>query len=277
MNFKIKILTATLFSALLLSSCTNPIRDKIFYPPKKPLNLNQLSTDAKLIEVITQDNLKLKGIYIPPKEDKPILLVFHGNASGADGILRNMAPIISKGYGIVSAEWRGYSANAGKPSQAGIAKDANAFLEFAKQNAEGRKIIVIGHSLGGGVSLDLSRREKLDMIVTYGTFTGIDAFVPKALRALNEDKFDNFGAVKLLDEPLIIIHAKNDETIPFEHGLILYKAGKVANKDINGIFIDGGSHNFDPAQLLMILEKISNTPNGLKYENSQKFDFEITP
>ena len=57
------------------SACANPVRNAIFQPPTKALSLDELTPDAKFIEVETADKLKLKGIYVPPKGDKPILLV----------------------------------------------------------------------------------------------------------------------------------------------------------------------------------------------------------
>lgn len=268
---RVALLALTL---LATNACANPVRDAIFQPPTKALSLDELTSDAQLIEVTTADNLKLKGIYVPPKGDKPILLVFHGNASSARGILKHMKNITDAGFGVISTEWRGYSQNPGKPSQKGVAMDADAFYQYAKSVAGVRKIIVFGHSLGGAVALDLALRNKLDMIVTYGTFYNVDAFVPFYGKLLIADPFDNSKAVTKLDEPYVLIHGLEDETIPVAHGAMLENNAKRANIAMDSIFVNSGKHSFDDTQILQILEKITLENNVLHFKHQNKFDFE---
>ena len=264
-------LAITLFTT---SACANPVRNAIFQPPTKALSLDELTPDAKFIEVETADKLKLKGIYVPPKGDKPILLVFHGNASSARGVLKYMRHITDAGFGVISTEWRGYSQNPGKPTQKGVAMDADAFYQYAKSIAGDRKIIVFGHSLGGAVALDLALRNKLDMVVTYGTFYNVDAFVPFYGKMLIADPFDNAKAVTKLDEPYVLVHGLEDETIPVAHGAMLEDNAKKANIAMDAVFVTSGKHSFDDTQILQILEKISLENNALHFNHQNKFDFE---
>ncbi len=256
------------------SACANPVRNAIFQPPTKALSLDELTSDAKFIEVETADKLKLKGIYVPPKGDKPILLVFHGNASSARGVLKYMRHITDAGFGVISTEWRGYSQNPGKPTQKGVAMDADAFYQYAKSIAGDRKIIVFGHSLGGAVALDLALRNKLDMVVTYGTFYNVDAFVPFYGKMLIADPFDNAKAVTKLDEPYVLVHGLEDETIPVAHGAMLEDNAKKANIAMDAVFVTSGKHSFDDSQILQILDRISLENNGLKFNHQNRFDFE---
>lgn len=268
---RIAFLALTLIAT---SACANPVRNAIFQPPTNALTLDELSSDAQLIEVTTTDNLKLKGIYVPPKGDKPLILVFHGNASSARGILKHMRHITDAGYGVISTEWRGYSQNPGKPTQKGVAMDADAFYQYAKSVAGDRKIIVFGHSLGGAVSLDLALRYKLDMVVTYGTFYNVDAFVPFYGKLLIADPFDNSKAVTKLDEPYVLVHGLEDETIPVAHGAMLENNAKKANIAMDTVFVNSGKHTFDDTQILQIFDKITLENNGLKFNHQNKFDFE---
>lgn len=272
---RIKVVTVAVLMASLFANtaCANPVRNAIFRPPTSALSLENLPSGSAFIEVETSDKLKLKGIFVPPKDDKPILLVFHGNASSASGILRRMTPIANAGYGIISTEWRGYSQNPGKPSQDGVAKDADAFLEYAKSVANGRKIIVFGHSLGGAVSLDLAQRHSLDFLVTYGTIQNVRTMTPVLARPLIRDPFDNYAAVRNLDEPFVLIHGINDETIEVAQGVQLVKSAIEAKTKITSIFVKDGRHNFDSQQIMQILDRIKFGASGAEFPKDPDFDF----
>jgi uncharacterized protein len=236
-----------LFSALALlglASMAVPglTRGYIFMPPKTPLTLTGVPSGARLISVEAADGLKLSGIAVTGQADKPVLLVFHGNASSANGAMNWLTPLITAGYGMVAAEYRGYSANPGKPSQKGLADDADAFLAYAKTLSGSRKVIVIGHSLGGGVALDLSLRHTLDMVITIGTFTSIKDMAPRLARGLISDPFDNMAALQSLNEPLFIIHGTEDDLVPAEHGNRLYHSAAKAGKTGGAIVLSGEGH-----------------------------------
>ena len=48
-------------------------------------------------------------------------------------------------------------------------------------------------------------------------------FVPGFLA---RDKFDNLAAVSSYSSPVLVIHGKNDNIIPYKHGLTLFKAAQ---------------------------------------------------
>jgi uncharacterized protein len=101
---------------------------------------------------------------------------------------------------------------------------------------------VIGHSLGGGVALDLSLRHTLDLVITIGTFTSTKALAPRLVRGLISDPFDNLGAVQTLNEPLFIVHGTEDDLVPAEHGNRLYHSAAKAGKTGGAIVLSGQGH-----------------------------------
>jgi uncharacterized protein len=229
------------------------IRGVIFQPPTTPLNEIKLPAGIKLIEVRTADGLNIAGLFVEPKAQKPIILMFHGNAYGAADAAAWFRPITDAGYGLIAAEYRGYSGNPGRPSQGGVAQDADALLTYANRVSAGRRLIIVGHSLGGGVALDLATRHKLDLLITIGTFTGIKPLAPPLVRPLAFDPFDNQAAVQGTDGPLYIIHGTQDEVIPFDHGQSLY-AAVTANRVGGLITLPGEMHQPDIMKILRALE-----------------------
>ncbi len=233
------------------------IHDRIYQPPSALLSIAGLPATATIDQVSTADGLLLKGVEVPPKGDAPVLLIFHGNAGSAARSVDWFAPLVAKGYGIVAAEYRGYSANPGRPDEKGLAADADAFYARARTLAGGRKVIVIGHSLGGGVAFGLSTRQTLDALVTIGTFTRLRAMAPKIARAFISDRYENAVAVRSLDEPYYLIHGTADDTVPVQFGNDLHNAAVKAGKPGASYVLAGQSHAPDAAVLMPVIESIA--------------------
>ncbi|WP_404370026.1 alpha/beta hydrolase [Sphingomonas sp. MMS24-J45] len=248
-------------AALLCIAATplaaGPIHDRIYPAPTAPLSAAQLPPGAQLITVATSDHLDITGAEVAPQPGKPTLLVFHGNASAATGTLDWFAPLIARGYGIVAAEYRGYSGNPGRADEAGLARDADAFYAEAHRIAGGGRVIVVGHSLGGGVAFGLAARHKLEALVTIGTFTTLRAMTPKIARAFVSDRYDNLGTVPTLDEPLFIIHGTADDTVPVQMGSALHNAAMAAKRDGFSLAITGADHRPDGKTIATLIDLIA--------------------
>ena len=68
----------------------------------------------------------------------------------------------------------------------------------------------------------------ISALILKSTFISIRSmastfFVPGFLA---KDPFDNLTVVKSYSKPVLIIHGKYDEIIPYSHGVALYKAAK---------------------------------------------------
>lgn len=253
----------TVIGALLLAApASAQIHERIYPAPTAPLDLAGLPTGAVIDTVRTADGLTLKGLEIAPRDGKPTLLMFHGNGSSAATSMRWLAPLLTEGYGLVAAEYREYSGNPGRASEAGLAADADAFFARARVVSGGGKLIVVGHSLGGGVAFGLARRQKLDALVTIGTFTDLRTMAPAAARWMISDRYDNAGAIVTLDEPCYLVHGTADQVVPYAHGQALRAAGSKARKDGALFTVGGAGHGPDGAVLAMILRAVAAKTQG---------------
>ena len=243
----------------LTASCADAqsIHDRIYQPHSTPLTVAGLPGGAALDRVKTADGVMLEGVEVAGAADKPVLLVFHGNAGSADRSVAWFAPLVAEGYGVVAAEYRGYSANPGRPDAKGLAADADAFYARAKALAGTRRVIVVGHSLGGGVAFGLATRQRLDALVTVGTFTRLRAMAPKIARAFVPDDYDNLAAVPGLDEPYFLVHGTADETVPAALGNALHVAAAKAHKAGASFVIAGGGHRPDGAVMAAVIDAVA--------------------
>ncbi|MEG3165165.1 alpha/beta fold hydrolase [Sphingomonas sp. PB2P19] len=248
-----------LLPLLLAAACADAqsIHDRIYQPQTAPLSVAGLPRGATLDQVRTADGLLLRGVEVAGAADKPVLLVFHGNASSADRSVEWFAPLVAEGYGVVAAEYRGYSGNPGRPDAKSLAADADAFYARARALAGTRRVIVVGHSLGGGVAFGLATRQRLDALVTVGTFTRLRAMAPKIARAFVPDDYDNLAAVPTLDEPYFLIHGTADDVVPAQLGNALHVAAAKAHKAGASFVIAGGGHHPDAAVMAAIVDTIA--------------------
>jgi len=250
------LMLTTLFALLIATPATAQVHGRIYPAPKEPLSVAGLPATATIDTVQTADGLSLKGIEIAPRDGKPTLLAFHGNGSSAMRSVEWYAPLIAEGYGIVAAEYREYSGNPGKASEAGLAADADAFYARARVLAGSGKLIIVGHSLGGGVAIGLATRQRADALVTIGAFTRLRDMVSKLLRAAVPNEYDNMAAVAKIDEPLYLIHGTADETVPWQMGEQLAKAAQAAHKAGAAFVINDARHAPDGAVVAMIMRAI---------------------
>ena len=230
------------------------VRDRIYPAPTAPLSLSGLPAGAELVAVRTADGLALHGIALPAKAGMPILLVLHGNGSSAADAVRWLAPLAAAGYGIVAAEYRGYSANPGRPDEPGLAADADAFLALAHQRAGSSAVWAVGHSLGGGVAVGLARRAPLDALITVGAFTRLRAMAPKVARAFVPDGYDNLAAVPHLAMPWILVHGSADGTVPLTEARALHAAAGAAHLRGGAFVLMDQDHKPDGALVLAVSE-----------------------
>jgi hypothetical protein len=242
-------------------AAADPVRDRIYPAPTAPLSVGKLP-GARLVEVRSADGLTLRGIEAAGRADRPVVLLLHGNGSSAADALDWLRPLTARGYGVVAAEYRGYSANPGKPSEAGLAADADAFLAHARALAGGRRVVVLGHSLGGGVAFGLARRHRLDALVTVGTFTRLRAMAPRIARALIADRFDNLAAVPALDEPWFLVHGTADEVVPVRMGEELHRAAARAGKTGTSYVLPGQDHRPDGELVATLVDAVAARLEG---------------
>lgn len=90
----------------------------------------------------------------------PTILFFHGNAATRAfhaRILHYEAYSSRLSANVLAIDYRGFADSTGKPSEAGLVRDGRAGWDWLiAQGAKAEDILVVGHSLGTGVSAQLA-------------------------------------------------------------------------------------------------------------------------
>lgn len=252
MKFRLLLVLALVMPG---ASC-GPIERRIYPAPTAPLTLTGLPDNATIVTVTTADGLALRGIALPPAVGKPVVLVFHGNGSSAADAATWIAPALPPGFGMVVAEYRGYSANPGKPGEAGLAADADAFAARADILAKGASVWTLGHSLGGGVALGLAVRHPTATVISVGTFTRLRDAAPRIARAVVPDAYDNAAVVPRLTMPYFLVHGTADDVVPVAHGQALHSEAGAAKRMGASLVVMGGGHAPPTAAIAQVLRVV---------------------
>ncbi len=176
---------------------------------------------------------KVEAWFLPPaeqsvKQPAPLVIFAHGNAERIDFCVQEMRQFSHWGIGTLLVEFPGYGRSEGSPSQAGITETFVAAYDLMtrRKDIDASRIILYGRSMGGGAVCSLLKHRRAAALILMSTFTSVRSFASRYLvpAFLVRDPFDNLAAVRTFQGPVLILHGKHDEVIPYAHGKSLYQA-----------------------------------------------------
>lgn len=200
------------------------------YHPDRVLTATGAELDRRFEDVIFKagDGVELNGWFFPANTNSPrarlVVLVCHGNAGNIGDRLETCAALLATGAGVFVFDYRGYGKSRGWPSEEGTYLDAQAAYRWlCGRGFAGTNIIAFGESLGGGIAAELAVREPVGALVLQSTFTsipdiGADLFPWLPVRWLATIRYDTHSKLPRLKLPVLVMHSRADEIIPFRHG-----------------------------------------------------------
>ncbi len=176
---------------------------------------------------------KVDAWFIPPvgggmAAAAPAVIFGHGNGELIDFWPDKLEGFARLGIALLLVEYPGYGSSAGSPSQDSITQIFVAAYDdlASRKEIDNSRIVFFGRSLGGGAVCALAQRRSAAALILMSTFTGVRHFAKRFLIPpfLVRDPFDNLAVVKNYPGPVLVIHGRHDEVIPFSHGTTLYQA-----------------------------------------------------
>jgi uncharacterized protein len=203
---------------------------------------------AEEVTLTTSDGEHIFAWHVPPRDDKPVILYFHGNGGALRYRVERFTRLTNDGIGIVAVEYRGYGGSSGSPSERGLIADAEAGYAFAAARYPNQQIVLWGESLGSGVAVALAAEKPVGRVILEAPFTSAAAvgakhywYVP--VRLLMTDQFRSDVRIGKVTAPLLILHGVKDQTVPYAMGEHLFD---LANKPKHIVrFLDGGHEDLD--------------------------------
>ena len=187
------------------------------------------------------------------KKNKTILY-FHGNAGDLTNRIHKLNELNKLKVNILIISWRGFSGNPGKPTEENLYNDARKSVLWLKEaGVKNKNIILYGESLGTGVATELGQSNSFAGIVLESPFTSIaDAakiyypYLPIDL--LIKDRYDSSKKIKNINTPILIMHGKKDDVVPFKMGVELFDK---ANQPKFSYFSENDDHMMEFNDQLM--------------------------
>lgn len=228
-------------------------------------------------EASTRASVKTTG-------DKSAILILHGYpAERGDMLSMASALHLHTNFNILLIDFRYFGKSGGSFTTLGTKErfDVEAAIDFLESRGF-KKVGVMGFSLGGAVAiLQAERDSRIAAVVSYAAFAdltllGHDVYarlpvIREALIPLMkfwmklvwgiDTAFSPQKAAQNIQTPILIIHNKQDEQIPFHHALLLKDALK-NNQRAEFYFPEEGLHAALPADFD---ERVKNF--FLKYES----------
>ncbi|MEK6702486.1 MAG: alpha/beta hydrolase [Planctomycetota bacterium] len=161
---------------------------------------------------------------------RPLVVLFHGNGESIARLEGLRRGYLSRGYAVLTPEFRGYAGSAGSPSEPALVDDALAFIEdvIKRPDIDASHLLYHGRSLGGAIAAQVSTHRPPTALILQSTFTSIAdmswSFGVPPLVVKNPFHTDHILAT--LPTPVLLIHGTGDTIIPISHSRKLATIGQ---------------------------------------------------
>lgn len=223
--------------------------DRLMYYPRRELDARpgDFGLDGDEVAFTAEDGTPLHGWYFARPGSRAVLIFLHGNAGNISHRLSTVRQLSRLPADIFLFDYRGYGLSGGRAGGEKPLLDARAALEVVRSRpgAEGKKVVLLGESIGGSMALVLAAGEEVDGVITLAAFTstrGVARDMPLywIFSFIVPNRYDAIGSLPEVKAPVLFIHGRADEVIPFRHGERLLAA---ADGRKEHFWVKGGMHN----------------------------------
>lgn len=246
----VKLLFAVVAGYGLLVAGVYLMQGRMLYLPHVPgrsldVTPDDVGLDYEDISLATSDGVNIHGWYLPSSSPRT-LLFFHGNAGNVSHRLDSLRQFHNIGLSVLIVDYRGYGKSGGRTTEAGIYRDAEAAWSYLVEDRglQRNEIIVFGRSLGASVAAWLAARRDPLALIVESSFTSVPDMAAEIypwlpVRLLSRARHATRDYVAVVSCPVLVIHSRDDEIIPFRHGRAIFEAATGSKR-----FLElRGSHN----------------------------------
>jgi len=235
-------------------------RNLLYHPSENNYQNDKIQFNYDEIFIKVNDEIQLKS-WIIKKDFKKLktLVIFHGNAGHLSNRIYKLNELYKLDINILLISWRGFSGNKGSPTENNLYQDAEASIQWLNEKGvNNNQIILYGESLGSGVAVEIGKENNFNSIILESPFTSIEnsakiyyPYLP--VKLLLKDRYDSINKIKMINTPILIMHGKKDDVIPFSMGKELFEK---ANSPKHSYFTTDDDHMMEFNSSL--LQKIKN-------------------
>ena len=241
-------------------------RSLLYHPMENNYFGDKLTVSIEKVKIKTRDNIELISWYHSKNlNDYKTILFLHGNAGSLENRIHKINHFKDMNVNFLLVSWRGFSGNEGKPTEKGLYQDADSAVAWLKSKGiSENNIIIYGESLGTGVATEIAQNKNFGGIILESPFTsmidaGKDKYPYLPVRILLKDKYESDKKIKNIKSPILIMHGKVDNIVPFHMGRKMYE---LANEPKYFYFSEYDDHMMEyNEKLLKALKDFINSLN----------------
>jgi fermentation-respiration switch protein FrsA (DUF1100 family) len=208
---------------------------RLVYFPVKALAATPraIGLDYEDVMLASADGTRLHGWYLPGRADAHALLFLHGNAGNISHRLDSLRIFHELGLNVLIFDYSGYGQSGGTPGEQQSYADAQLAWQYltGTRGLAPARIVIFGRSLGAGVATWLATRTAPAALILESAFTSVPDLARKyypifPVRLLARIQYDNASRLPTVDCPVLIVHSRDDELIPIDHGRALFELAR---------------------------------------------------
>ena len=241
-------------------------RNLLYHPTENNYSGDQILVSIEKVKINTQDGIELMSWYHNKNVNNyKTILFLHGNAGSLENRIHKINHFKDMNVNFLLVAWRGFSGNKGKPTEKGLYEDARSAVTWLKsRGVRENNIIVYGESLGTGVATEIAQNKNFAGIILESPFTsmidaGKDKYPYLPVRLLLKDRYESNKKIKNINSPILIMHGKVDNIVPFHMGKKMYE---LANEPKYSYFSEYDDHMMEyNEKLLKVLKDFIGSLN----------------
>ena len=173
---------------------------------------------------------KTVGWFIKADNPRGTVLFSHGNGGNIAGWMYGMDVYVRELHlNVLLYDYGGYGDSTGSPSEQRCYADIRAMWDWltTTKGIPTKQIVLVGRSLGGGVTSKLASEVTPGAICLESTFLSVPRVAKEIFPVLPANlilrhRFDTESRLQRFTAPVLVVHGKYDEVIPFHHGEAIY-------------------------------------------------------
>lgn len=233
----------TMISGRDVSALDRPeVLQYLFHPRKE---YRQTPPESGMDYFITvEKDVQIGARFFLWEPAEPHILFFHGNneiVSDYDGV----GPAYNHhGISFLVVDYRGYGQSGGQPTATSLLSDAHTIFRdihrWLNEHNRTGPLLIMGRSLGSASALEVASifQDEIAGLILESAFAGTVPLLNRLgvatdiLGISEADGFANFGKIKTIGKPTLIIHGPHDDIIPLKDADILLANSGARTKEL---------------------------------------------
>lgn len=237
------------------------MQDRMLFP-REFAEVTGAPAEAERLAITLDEGGEVEAfLSLPPGEGPfPLIVGFHVNAGCVDNMGWMRREYTSRGWAVLTPEYRGYGRSAGQPSEKAIVADAVVFVDrvLTRPEIDASRVVYHGRSLGGAVAAQVAKARPPRAMVLESTFTSVAAMAMRygVPPFLVKNPFRTDRVLRELAGPVLLLHGTEDTIVSVEHARRLVKcvprggaaggAGTAEGRGLRTLIEMPGGHNDFP-------------------------------